>query len=102
MAYGNDLSFSDVFVNQLQTYYNEGDVVIGISGSGNSENVIRAIEWANNNNGITIALTGFDGGKLLKMAKYSVFVPIDDMQITEDIHMILDHCMMKILSSLED
>lgn len=98
MAYGNDLSYADIFVYALQTYFNEGDVVIGISGSGNSENVVRALKWADENGGITIGLTGYSGGKVKQLCKYNVHIPIDDMQITEDLHMMLDHCMMKILS----
>ena len=99
MAYGNDLSYDDIFVYPLQNYYNEGDVVIAISGSGNSENVVRAVKWAKENNAITIGLTGYSGGKVMRLCQYNFHVPIDDMQITEDIHMMLDHCMMKILSS---
>lgn len=98
MAYGNDLSYADIFVYPLQTYFNEGDIVIGISGSGKSENVVRALEWANEHNGITIGLTGYSGGKVKQLCKHNVHIPVDDMQITEDLHMILDHCMMKILS----
>lgn len=97
MAYANDLSFEDIFVEQLKNFFNEGDIVLGISGSGNSKNVLKAIEYANNNHGITIGLTGYDGGMLKKSVQYSVHIPIDDMQITEDLHMVLDHCMMKIL-----
>ena len=97
MAIANDLSYDDIFVKQLQTYYNEGDVVLGISGSGNSENVVRALEWAKNNRAQTIGFTGYNGGKVKLICDHNVHVPIDDMQITEDLHMILDHCMMKIL-----
>lgn len=99
MAYANDLSYDGIFVNTLSSYFQSGDVVIGISGSGNSTNVLRAIEYANRHGGITIGLSGYDGGKLKQMAQYNIHIPIDDMQITEDLHMVLDHCMMKILSS---
>lgn len=102
MAYANDLSYDGIFVNALNTYFQSGDVVIGISGSGNSTNVLRAIEYANLHGGITIGLSGYDGGKLKRMARYNIHVPVDDMQITEDLHMVLDHCMMKILSSDSD
>lgn len=97
MAYANDSSYADVFVGPLQNFYQSGDVVIGISGSGNSENVVRAMNWAKENGAITIAFTGYDGGKLKQLAEYGVHVPVDDMQITEDLHMTLDHCMMRIL-----
>ena len=99
MAYSNDLSFTDVFVHQLSTFFNPGDIVIGISGSGNSANVVKAFEFANENCGVTVALTGYDGGKLKRMAKHGVHIPVNDMQIAEDLHMVLDHCMMKILSN---
>ena len=99
MAYANDLSYEEIFVGQLQNFFNEGDIVIGISGSGNSKNVISAINYANEKGGITIGLTGYDGGKLFKIAKHNVNIPINDMQITEDLHMVLDHCMMKVLSN---
>ena len=99
MAYANDLTYEDIFVNALSSYFQSGDVVIGISGSGNSINVLRAIEYANQHGGITVGLSGYDGGKLKKMAQYNIHIPMDDMQITEDLHMVLDHCMMKILSS---
>ena len=101
MAYANDLSYDEIFVNTLSSYFQSGDVVIGISGSGNSTNVLRAIEYANRHGGITIGLSGYDGGKLKQMARYNIHVPADDMQITEDLHMVLDHCMMKILSSVD-
>lgn len=99
MAYANDMSFEEIFVQQLNTFFKEGDLVIGISGSGNSKNVIKAIEFANENGGVTIGLTGYNGGRLKEIAHYNVNVPIDDMQIAEDLHMVLDHCMMQILCS---
>lgn len=101
MAYGNDLSYDDIFIYPLQTYYNKGDVVIGISGSGNSENVVRALKWAMENDATTIGLTGYSGGKVMQLCKYNVHIPLDDMQITEDLHMVLDHCMMKVLCKKE-
>ena len=82
---------------QLKNLYQEGDVVIGISGSGNSNNVLKAIEYANAHGGITVGLTGYSGGRLKEMAQCGVHIPINDMQIAEDLHMVLDHCMMKIL-----
>lgn len=97
MAYANDISYSDVFVEPLKNFFNDGDIVIGISGSGNSKNVIKAIEWANLNGGVTVGISGYDGGKMKPMCKFNVHVPVMDMQITEDIHMVLVHCIMKIL-----
>lgn len=96
-AYSNDVSYSEVFIEQLKNFASEGDVLIGISGSGNSENVINSINYANSNNITTIGWTGFDGGKLKKIAKHSVNVNFNDMQISEDIHMSLVHIIMKVL-----
>jgi D-sedoheptulose 7-phosphate isomerase len=97
MAYANDTSYEDIFVEQMKNFFQNGDLIIGISGSGNSKNVLNAIEWGNVNGGITVGLTGYSGGKLKETATHSVHINIDDMQITEDLHMVLDHCMMKIL-----
>ena len=98
MAYANDEGYENVFVGPLKNFYNPGDVVVGISGSGNSANVVNAMEWAKANGAVTIALTGYNGGKLKQIAEYGVHVPVDDMQITEDLHMIFDHCMYCILT----
>ena len=97
MAYANDLSYADVFVGPLKNFMQPDDIVIGISGSGNSENVVRAVQYANENGGVSVGITGYSGGKVKQLSKYNVHVPVDDMQITEDLHMVLDHCMMKIL-----
>lgn len=102
MAIANDIGYDDVFVVPLKNKMKRGDVVIGISGSGNSENVARAMEYANENGGISIGLVGYDGGKIKKLAQHSVHVPIDNMQVIEDVHMILDHAMMYILSRKEE
>lgn len=97
MAYSNDVSYDDAMVEQLKNFLEPGDLVIGISGSGNSKNVLKAIDYANENGAETMGLTGFSGGELKKRAKHSVHVNIDDMQITEDIHMALCHMMYSIL-----
>lgn len=97
MAYANDFSYEEIFVGPLRNLFNKGDLVIGISGSGNSSNVIKALQYANDNEGISIGITGYDGGVIKKICKYNVHVPVMDMQISEDIHMMFDHCMMSIL-----
>lgn len=99
MAIANDLSYDDIFVVPLRNKIKPGDVLIGISGSGNSENVIRAFTYANEIGAQTIALTGYSGGKLKEMAKYNIHVNVDNMQITEDIHLVLNHMMMFILAN---
>ena len=98
MAIANDISYDDIFLVPLKNKMKKGDIVIGISGSGNSENVIRAIKYANENGGTTIAFTGFDGGKVKKLAKYGIHINVNDMQITEDMHLVIDHLMMSVLS----
>jgi len=95
LAYANDLSYEDVFVEQLKNFLVSGDVVIGISGSGNSENVLRAIDYANNNGGTTVGLCGYSGGKLFQMVDIPVLAKVDDMQKVEDIHMIVVHMSMQ-------
>lgn len=97
MAYANDIGYDEVFIGLLQNYFHPGDVVIGISGSGNSANVVRAVQWAEEHDGITVGLTGYNGGRLKQLAKFGIHIPVDDMQITEDMHMILGHCIMRVL-----
>ena len=95
MAYANDISFSDIFVEQLKNILLPGDLVIAISGSGNSENVIKAVEYANLNSALTLSLTGFDGGKLKLISKNNFWVKVDDMQLAEDMHSIFGHIVMQ-------
>lgn len=98
LAVANDESYSEVFRYQLRVKMKAGDVVIGISGSGNSANVVNALTYAKEHNATTIAIVGYDGGKMKQMADYSIHVDINDMQIAEDIHMVLDHMMMWVLT----
>ena len=99
MAIANDIGYDEVFEIPLKAKLKEGDLVIGISGSGNSENVIRAIGYANAHGANTAALVGYSGGKLKELAGCVVHVQIDNMQVVDDIHMILDHMMMYILAN---
>lgn len=101
MAIANDIGYNDIFVVPLRNKLKKGDIVIGISGSGNSENVIRAVVYGNDVGAETIALTGYSGGRLKELAKYSIHVPVENMQITEDIHLVLNHMMMYILSGMK-
>ena len=98
-AIANDIGYDRVFEIPLQAKLHPGDLVIGISGSGNSENVVRALRWAKEHGGVTAAIVGYDGGKLLGLADHAVHVKIDNMQIVEDVHMILDHMMMYVLAN---
>lgn len=95
LAYSNDVGYNVVFEEQLKNFVNPGDVVIGISGSGNSGNVLGAMEVAKRINAVTVGITGFGGGKLREMVDYSVNANVNDMQLSEDVHMIWVHIMMK-------
>jgi len=97
MAVANDIGFEEVFRFQLQGHIKPGDVIMAISGSGNSKNVINAVEYAKEQGCKIIGLTGFGGGKLKQLSDISLHAPVNSMQITEDIHMIFDHLMMSVL-----
>ena len=99
LAYANDVSFSDIFKEQLKNFMHEEDIVIGFSGSGNSENVIKAMDYANSYGGITIGFTGYDGGRISQIAKHSLNAPVHDMQKSEDIHFVLAHMIMRTMRS---
>ncbi len=90
-AITNDLSYDEIFIEQLKTYLDPGDVVIGISGSGNSENVVKAVKWAREHGAKTIGLTGYKGGRLHTTAEVGINVPVMDMEVTEDVHTIIFH-----------
>jgi D-sedoheptulose 7-phosphate isomerase len=91
LAWGNDEGFERVFSEQLKNLAARDDLLIAISGSGNSPNVLRAVEWANRNGLRTFGCTGFDGGKLRKLAQKGLHVPLDDMGIVESIHLTAFH-----------
>jgi D-sedoheptulose 7-phosphate isomerase len=96
-AWANDSSYEDIFVEQLKNHLEKGDVVIAISGSGNSPNILMAVHYANDIGATTIGLSGFDGGKLSKIAKISYVVPNNCMQQVEDIHLLIEHMLSLIL-----
>lgn len=91
LAWGNDEGFDRVFLEQLKNLANPGDLLIAISGSGNSANVLRAVDWANRNDLKTFACTGFDGGNLRKLAQHALHVALDDMGIVESVHLTAFH-----------
>jgi D-sedoheptulose 7-phosphate isomerase len=91
MAVGNDVAYDQIFVQQLMNYGGKGDLVIAISGSGNSPNVLNAVDWANRHGLTTFGLTGYSGGKLKHMAQHGLHVPLDDMGMVESIHLCLFH-----------
>lgn len=90
-AYANDVSYDAVFAEQLKNFAQPGDLFMGISGSGNSPNVLRAMEYANQAGCRTLALTGRDGGKLGPMAQLNIQVPVPHMGRIEDAHMVVCH-----------
>ena len=91
LAWGNDEGFDRVFVEQLKNLANPGDLLLAISGSGNSPNILRAVDWANRNGLKTFGCTGFSGGKLRLLAQHGLHVPLDDMGIVESIHLTAFH-----------
>ena len=99
MAIANDIGWDDIFVEPLKNFLSEKDLVIGISGSGNSKNVVKAIEYANSKNATTVALTGFNGGKIRQIATLPVHAPVMDMEVTEDIHMVIFNIVKKEMMS---
>jgi len=99
MAVANDISYDEVFRVPLKNKMKAGDVFVGISGSGNSVNVVNAMEYAKSIGGTTVSIVGYNGGKLKDLADYSIHVNINNMQIVEDLHMVMDHLMMYTLSN---
>ena len=98
MAVANDFSYDEVFRYPLEGRLKADDLVIAISGSGNSKNVIRAVEYAKEVGTPVVGITGYDGGKLRTLSDFHMDVMADDMQISEDIHMIFDHMMVFLLN----
>ncbi|MDE6386430.1 MAG: SIS domain-containing protein [Lachnospiraceae bacterium] len=96
MAIANDMGFEEVFRYQLQGRIREGDLVIALSGSGNSANIMNAVRYAKEQGNKVIGLTGIKGGKLMEEADVSLHVPVNSMQVTEDVHMIFDHLMVSV------
>jgi len=89
MAIANDIGWESIFVEPLKNFLSEDDLVIGISGSGNSKNVVNALEYANSNDATTVAMSGFKGGKISQIASINVHAPVMDMEVTEDVHMVI-------------
>ena len=90
-AVANDISYEHVFLEQLKNLASPGDLLVAISGSGNSPNILRAVEWANSRELTTVGITGFKGGKLRGMAQHSLHVDVDDMGIVESLHQVAFH-----------
>lgn len=95
---GNDIGYEKIFSEQLRVKANPGDILIVLSGSGNSPNVVAAIEQGNSIGMTTFAILGFDGGRSKSLAQYPIHIPINDMQISEDLQLIIGHICMRWLS----
>ena len=92
-AIGNDFGYEEIFVRQLRVLGRKGDVLVGVSASGNSPNVLKAFDYARSTGIKTVALTAFDGGKMKRLADEGVHVPTEPKEYgpAEDAHMVLDH-----------
>ena len=91
MAVANDIAYDRVFVEQLKNLASPGDVLLAISGSGNSPNILKAVEWAKAHGMTTLGITGFGGGKLRELAAKNLHVEVDDMGIVESLHQVVFH-----------
>lgn len=101
MAIANDISYEDIFSEPLKNKMKKEDILFAISGSGNSKNIVKAVEYAKSIGASTIGLVGYDGGLVKGLVDYCIHVKVDNMQIVEDIHMIMDHVMMYVLSIMK-
>ncbi|MCI9477862.1 MAG: SIS domain-containing protein [Lachnospiraceae bacterium] len=97
LAIANDIGYEDIFSFQLRNKVKPGDLVIGISGSGNSPNVINALTYAKEQGAKIIGWVGFDGGRVSKITDLTFHVPVGNMQLVEDMHLILNHLMMYVI-----
>ncbi len=100
-AIANDISYDEVFVYQLRTLAEPGDALIAISSSGKSENVVRACQWAKDNDVATIVMTGFDGGRSRAIADISLHVDADNYGVIEDVHQSLMHILAQFIRQAE-
>ncbi len=99
MAIANDIGWESIFVEPLKNFLSPNDLVIGISGSGNSKNVVNALEYANKQGATTVAMSGFKGGKISEIATINVHAPVMDMEVTEDVHMVIFNIVKKQMMS---
>jgi D-sedoheptulose 7-phosphate isomerase len=99
-ALGNDLSFSHIFVEQMRNTLQKGDIVIGLSVSGNSENVVRAFDYAKQQGAAVIALVGAKKGRMEAQADIALVIPSEDYGIVEDVHMFVNHVISQYLKQL--
>lgn len=90
-AYGNDLSYDDIFAQQLRNLIKNGDILIAITGSGNSKNILKAIKLANDMGAVTVGFLGFDGGKAAEIVDHKIIIASSNYGVIEDLHLVLGH-----------
>ncbi len=98
-AWANDDSYESIFAEQLEVYLDPDDLVVAISGSGNSPNVLQAVEVAKEGGAICFSLCGFDGGQLARLADYAIIIPAEHIQQVEDIHLLILHLVSLLVKS---
>lgn len=98
----NDEGYESIFIQQLAVLANPGDVAIALSGSGNSPNILRALEYCRDNKIQSFAILGFAGGQAKSLADHPIHIPVDDMQISEDLQIVVGHLMMQWLHLHKD
>jgi D-sedoheptulose 7-phosphate isomerase len=98
-AWANDSSYEDVFSEQLRNFVQAGDVALAISGSGNSKNVLNALQMAQEARATTVGISGFQGGEMKSLCHICVIVPSNNMQIIEDLHVAIAHSIFRIIYS---
>lgn len=99
-AAANDYSYEDIFIRQIEGKLTGDDLLIVVSGSGNSKNIVKLLELGKKIGCRSIAISGFDGGKIMKLADYNMHAPVMDMKKSEDIHVTFDHMMATLLSKV--
>ena len=100
LAWSNDVSYDDIFIEQLKNHFSKGDILIGFSGSGNSKNIIKSLKFGKENNAYCIGFTGKSGGKMNKFCDICLKVPSQDMLTIESQHVMICHCIISIIRNL--
>jgi len=100
LAWSNDVSYDEIFMEQLKNYFSKGDVVIAFSGSGKSKNILKALKFAKKNNVICIGMTGISGGLMKNICDICLKIPSSDMLTIESQHLILCHCITKAIRQM--
>jgi len=96
-AWSNDTGYINVFAGQVRTWLRTGDLLVAISGSGDSPNILAAVEAAHELGAVTLGLSGFGGGKLAALAQNNIIIPSHNMQMVEDTHMVIGHLIFSVL-----